>query len=134
MATTNAGTTASETFGTTSPVTGSAPSAATDGQPIQDLDGVSVIVSAGAVNLSGAGTLQAYLYDASVAVWARAEFLDLTVTATGIAAQAFEGLDIVVARKGRVKWVPSGVTFASGSGGVTVWQLGYIKGLKGQYT
>jgi len=122
-----------ETFGTTSPVTGSAPTLATDGQPLKDLNGLAVSVSAGAVNLSGAGSLQGYLYDPAVGVWARASFLDLSVTASGIAAQVFEPFDVIAPRNARVKWIPSGVTFASGSAGVTVYQLGFCTGARGNY-
>lgn len=134
MATTNSGTTASETFGTSSPVSGSAPTASTDGQPLGDLDAVTVVVDAGlGVTLSGAGTLQAYMYDGSVGVWARALDYDLSVTAT-TRAQSFVAFDIPGGRNTRFKWVPNAVTFGGGgSGGVAVYQLGHSKLFKGRY-
>lgn len=134
MATTNSGTYAYETFGTSSPVTGSAPTLATDGQPLADLDAVSVQVSvASGVTLSGAGTLQCYVYDPSVALWARAPAFDLSVSTGSVRTLAFQAFEVVGPRNGRIKWVPSGVTFSSGSAGVTVHQLGFIKSMKGTY-
>lgn len=133
MATTNSGTTASELFGTTSPVSGSTPSGSTDGQPLGDLDGVSVqVVSATGTTLSGAGTLQCYVYDAVVALWARASDFDLTVTVT-TRTQAFQAFQVAAPRNARIKWVPSGVTFSAGSAGVTVYQLGYNAAFRGRY-
>lgn len=137
MSTTNSGTTASETFGTTSPVTGSAPTSATDGQPLADLDAITVIVSAADTRtLSGAGTLKAYILDTSVTtsttVWARASAFDLSVTAT-TQAQCFPAFQVIAPRKARIKWVPDSVTFSAGSAGVTVYQLGYNSKFKGMY-
>lgn len=133
MATTNTNTTASELFGTTSPVTGSAPTLATDGQPLADLDAVSVQISAATgVTLSGAGSLQCYVYDPSVALWARMPTFDLSVTGT-TRTQAFQALEVIAPRNARIKWVPSAVTFSAGSAGVTVYQLGFSNGFKGKY-
>lgn len=133
MATTNTNTTASETFGTTSPASGSAPTLATDGQPLADLDAVSVQVSvASGVTLSGAGTLQCYVYDPSVALWARMPAFDLSVTGT-TRTQAFQAFEVIGPRNARIKWVPSAVTFSAGSAGVTVYQLGFSNGFKGKY-
>lgn len=125
MATTSVNTsTAFETFGTTSPVTGADPTLATDGQALADLQAITVeVASANGTTLSGAGTLQGWVYDSAVGVWARAPYLDLTVTATK-QAQSFNPFLISTPRNARVKWVPSGVTFSAGSAGVTVWQLG----------
>jgi hypothetical protein len=136
MAGITTGTTYFESFGTTSPVTGSAPTAndATDGMVLKDLNGITVAIKTnGAVNLSGAGTLQGYTFDSVVGVWTRAKHLDLTVDATSITAQSFEPFEVLSARNARVKWVPSGVTFASGSGGVTVYVLGFNEDLRGRY-
>lgn len=134
MATTNTGTTASETFGTTSPVSGAAPTLATDGQPLADLDGLTVqVAAASGVTLSGAGTLQCYVYDPSVALWARAPEFDLSVSTSGVRTLGFRGFEVVAARNGRVKWVPNAVTFSAGSAGVTVYQLGFNKDFRGRY-
>lgn len=63
----NHGTTYVETYGTTSPVTGSAPTAADDGQPLPGLSAITLVVSAPAGNtLGGAGNMVAYLYDPAV--------------------------------------------------------------------
>jgi hypothetical protein len=134
VATTTQGTSAYELFGTTSPVTGSAPTLSTDGQPIQDLIAMTVVVDAGlGVTLSGTGTLQCYIYDAYVGAWARAKFGDLTVDDTS-RAQVFNAFTVLTPRNARIKWVPNAVTFAGGgSGGVTVRQLGYSRSARGQY-
>ncbi len=56
-----------ELWGTSSPVTGSAPTSATDGQPLDGLGAITVTVSSDlGTTLSGAGTLAAYLYDTGV--------------------------------------------------------------------
>jgi hypothetical protein len=134
VASTNAGVTSSETHGTTSPVSGSAPTDATDGQPIQNLGAITVVVdSAITRTLSGAGTLDCYLYDPSVALWARFPAGDFNVTAT-TRMQAFEPVDVVGPRKGaRIKWIPTGVTFSAGSAGVTVWQLGGLSTVQSRF-
>lgn len=67
MAGNNYGTTFVETFGTTSPVSGSAPTTAEDGQPLSGLGAITVVASSAAgTTLSGAGTLVAYMYDPAV--------------------------------------------------------------------
>ncbi len=51
-----------ETYGTTSPITGAAPTSATDGQPMAGLAGIELEVeSLAGVTLSGAGTLNCYI-------------------------------------------------------------------------
>lgn len=134
MATTNSGTTASELFGTSSPVSGSVPSAATDGQPLADLDAITVVVdTANTVTLSGAGTLQGYIYDGSTALWTRCPALDLAVSTASVRSLAFEPFEVIGGRNARVKWVPNAVTFSAGTAGVTVYQLGHSKKLQGRY-
>jgi hypothetical protein len=133
LATTNAGTSAYEVFGTSSPVTGAAPTDATDGQPLKDLDGITVqIAAASPRTLSGAGSLDCYVYDAYVALWARMPAFDFSVTGT-TRTMAFPAYEVVAPRGARIKWVPTGVTFSAGSAGVTVFQLGFSKLSKGQY-
>lgn len=134
MAFTNNGTTGYETFGTTSAVTGSAPSGATDGQPLEDLDAITVVVdTATGVTLSGAGSLLCYVYDGSTALWSRLPQADFSVGTSGVRSLAFAAADVTAPRNARIKWVPSGVTFSAGSAGVTVYQLGYSKSLRGLY-
>lgn len=198
----NRGSTYQELFGTTSPVTGSAPTDVTDGQPMDGLSAITPIVSTAvsSVNLSGAGTLQAYILDAAACVapcsgtaassdattitlnesaltdgfvvgmsvrggqsqatgiitsiggsgnkvitcsagvtgtvianerifgtdlgrWMRFPDADYTVAGT-TPDQVFLAFSLLTPRKGRIKWVPNGVTFASGSAGITVTQAG----------
>lgn len=135
MATTNSGTTASETFGTTSAVTGSAPTLATDGQPLQDLDGITVVLAAATgVTLSGAGTLDCYVYDTATALWSRCPSADFTcVGVPAVRSVAFAAVTVVAPRNARIKWVPTGVTFSAGSAGVTVYQLGHSRLARGTY-
>ena len=121
MASTNVGTYSYEVHASG---TGSAPSGATDGQPVGDLIAVTVVAAADSgQTLSGAGTLQAYIYDASTGLWSRMPGADLSVTSSAVRSMAFQALDVLGGRAGRVKWVPTGVTISSG--GVTVHQLGH---------
>lgn len=116
-----------ETYGTTSPATGSAPTTdATDGQPLNGLYAVTPVVSAeSGVALSGGGSLLAYLYDTYLLRWVRAPMADIADLSSLSTRDGALGAFVVgTPRNGRIKWVPSGVTFASGSGGVTVTQLG----------
>jgi hypothetical protein len=201
MAGTNYGAVYQETFGTTSPVSGSAPSGATDGQPMDGLFAVRLVVSSGSgTTLSGAGTLQAYIFeqnlvpvareqaassDATTFVctasaltagfvvgmtvtgsssgatgvitsiggtgnktitcsggvtgsvtagellvgvdpgrWVRCPALDSATVASGARDETFVEIVLSVPRKGRIKWVPNGVTFSAGSAGITITQLG----------
>lgn len=124
MATANLGMKATETFGTSSPVTGTAPTAVdgTDGQPVQDVAAITVTVSAPAGQLlSGAGTLACYVLFASVGRWSRFPYGDFAVSTSGVRDLTFEPANMIGRFKGAfVKWVPTGVTFNGGSGlGVT---------------
>jgi hypothetical protein len=193
----NYGSVYQETFGTTSPVSGSAPTDPTDGQPMDGLTAVQPVVSsASGTTLSGAGTLQAYTLDPALTPNAREAAASNTgttfvtsgsavtagfvvgmtvtgkqsgatgvvtgvsgttitcsggVTGTVVAGELLLGVDpgrwtrfpdadytvvnttrdqpflpfsLLTPRKGRIKWVPNGVTFSAGSAGITVTQLG----------
>jgi hypothetical protein len=138
MATLNSGQTATETFGTTSPVTGAAPTAVdgTDGQPVQDFCAITVVAQvASGQTLSGAGTLQCYVFDPVVALWARRVEADLAVNVTiATTRQQCWNVEIKAPRGQYYKWVPNAVTFAGGgSAGVTVYQLGYTPQSAGKY-
>jgi hypothetical protein len=135
MASSYRGVDAFETFGTTSPASGSAPSEATDGQPVGDnaLDAILVVAEAPASEtLSGAGTLTCYIYDSHVAAWIRYAAGDISLV--GIPATqrrvAFP-VGEVPFKRGRIKWVPTSVTFSGGSSGVKIYQLGYSRILRG---
>lgn len=203
MAGKNYGSVYIELFGTSSPVSGSAPTDLTDGQPIDGLTAITPVVSsASGTTLSGAGTLQCYLLDPGLTPQIKASGASSTSTtivlnesgltagfevgmtvqgtqsaATGVITSiggsgnktltcsggvtgtvvaneiivsipqgrwvrfpsgdsgtvpsggrdaAFAALALLAPRKGRIKWVPNGVTFSAGSAGVTVTQLGQI--------
>ncbi len=137
MATLNSGQTATETFGTTSAVTGAAPTAVdgSDGQPVADFTGVAVVAeSPSGGTLSGAGTLECYFLDPEVGAWARMKTLDLAVNVT-IATSRRQSwtVELTAPRGSYIKWVPTGVTFSSGSTGVKVYQLGFTERSRGKY-
>ena len=125
MAGTETGSVYTETYGTTSPVSGSAPTVVTDGQALDGLYAITVVLSVGSgVTLSGAGSLLCYCYDASVGRWFRVPQFDITVGTSGVRDLGFQAFETATPRKGRVKWVPTSVTFSAGSAGVVVTQLG----------
>jgi len=90
--------------------TGSAPTLATDGFPLGQLqanNGLAVVYESTGTAFT-ACSLQAYVYLPESAVsthWIRVPALDLSVQA--LVAQAFQGLSVVSPRN-RVAWVPSG--------------------------
>lgn len=116
----------SSQWGTSSPITGSAPTDAADGQPLNGLAAITLVISAASgKTLSGAGTMQAYLYDNTLARWVRLPSADFTVDSTGVQDEAFAPVTVETPRpNGRILWVPVGVTFNSGAGGVVSTQLG----------
>jgi len=138
MATTNSGQTATETFGTTSPVTGSLPTAVdgSDGQPVQDFCSMTVVLQApSGQTLSGAGTVELHVLDPVVSAWAHRKEVSLSVNvAVGTVRQQAWVVEIKAPRGQYWKWVPVGVTFSGGgSAGVTVYQLGYTNRSQGKY-
>lgn len=124
--------TTGSTFSLSQNLTGSAPTLATEGQALEDLKSVSVVVETATPatqTLSGAGSLLCYVYDGATGgpgAWSRHPAGDFTVTLSGVARQSFEPVEVLVNRKGRVLWVPSGVTVSAGAT-VTVYQLGQAK-------
>lgn len=123
MAVTNTGPVMSESM----LLTASAPSGATDGQPLKDLKAITVVVEAESTRtLSGAGTLLCYILDPSVHAteWTPLPAMNLTVSGSGNRRMSFPAVDVVGPRNGRVKWVASGVTVSAGTT-VTVYQLGH---------
>lgn len=137
MATTNSGQTATETFGTTSPVSGSAPTAidGSDGQPVADFSAITVVAECPASQtLSGAGTLECYVFDPDVGGWARRKEADLSVNvATTTTRRQTWTVELDAPRNAYVKWVPAAVTFSGGSTGVKVFQLGFAERSRGKY-
>jgi hypothetical protein len=122
MATANRGMTATETFGTTSPVTGTAPTAVdgTDGMPVQDCDSVCLTVSAPpGQTFSGAGTFDCYVLYPALNRWSRFQAGDFGAPLSGVRDFTYEPVDLLARFKGAyLKWVPTGVTFNGGSTGV----------------
>jgi hypothetical protein len=107
---------------TTAGVTCDAPTLATQGLSLDNMQGYSVTACAAAAQtLSGAGTLTAYVYDDTVGVWSRIPELDLTVSGTPGRCLTFLAV-WVAAPRGRVAYAPSGVTASSVS--VTVYVIG----------
>lgn len=137
-----------ETFGTTSPVTGSAPTVEADGLPCYDCTTVTVIVSAPAgQTLSGAGSLQAYEWSPAFAVkggvngrWVRVPSMDFTLATSGV--RDLEAGVVVIAPfaqqndsampRTQIQYVPSGVTFSGGSSGAVVTLVGSKGVLEGR--
>ena len=124
-----------EVQGTTSPVTRAPPTIAVVGTdaglglanpqlPANQTGtaGVVVTVCAAATRtLSGAGTIEFYVYDPALPEWSYVKDLSLSVTAT-TRCQTFPGIWINVA-KGRLFAAATGVTFSTGSAGVTVFMV-----------
>ena len=120
------------TFSLAQALTGTAPTTATEGQALKDLDAITVVLlAASGQTLSGGGTLNCYVYDADVGVWVRYPGADLTVTASSVRGQAFTPVEIVGARNARVLWVTSSVTVSAGT--VTTYQLGFSERVKDFY-
>lgn len=85
------------------------------GAILSDAKGYYVCVEADSgQTLSGAGSLLAYLWNPLTGVWARTPDLDFTVTASATRGMGFLGAEVVSGR-GRIAYVPSGVTVSSGS-------------------
>lgn len=118
----NAQNVGTETFGTTSPVTGAAPTVAADGVPITGDASFTVFVTAPAAQtLSGAGSMLAYLWDPVQLLWARAPDADKAITVSGTQSTSFIAVctpfrNLSTNLPQRIKYVPSGVTFTGGSG------------------
>lgn len=114
-------------------LTAAAPTLSTDGQSLEDLAAIVVVVETAtpaSQTLSGAGSLLCYVYDSflngGAGAWARLPAGDLSVSTASVARLAFEAMDVVAPRGSRILWVPSGVTVSAGTT-VTVYQLGYSK-------
>jgi hypothetical protein len=123
-----------EVQGTSSPVTRTAPTVGADGAlagvtlafPAQGSQGAQrglnvTICSATGTTLSGAGQIKFFSYDPSTPEWAEVPDLAVSVTSTA-RCQTFLGLNVVAAR-GRLMAVASGVTFSAGSAGLTVYMM-----------
>lgn len=128
----NSETTNGSTYRLEADLTGVAPTGATEGQSLQGLSAVTVVVTTSnpaTQTLSGAGTLQCYLYDGATggpAAWSRCPSLDLSVSTGSIARLAFPAVSVTGPRNSRVIWVPSGVTVSAGTR-CYVYQLGHTQ-------
>ena len=85
------------------------------GAILSDAQGYFVSVEADSgQTLSGAGSLLCYLWNPLSGVWDRTPDLDLSVTSSAVRGMGFIGGQVVSGR-GRIAYVPSGVTVSSGS-------------------
>lgn len=108
-------------------LTDAGPSTSTDGLPLISTNGapvrgfmVAVCASSGQM-LSGAGTLQAWVYIPGADLWMRNKSLDLTVDLSGKRCQAFPDMRPGILRNRRVYYAATGVTVSSGT--VRLWLL-----------
>ncbi len=127
--------TSGSSFSLSQNLTGTAPSASTEGQSIQDFDAVTLVVETAtpaSQTLSGSGSLRCYIYDTFIAGWSRLPANDVTITVSGVNRQAFSPFAVIGPRASRVLWVPYGVTVSAGTT-VTVYQLGFETGGRGVY-
>lgn len=101
--------------------------AATDGASLKNAGAWDVVIEADSgQTLSGAGTVQAWIYDDTVAGWCRAPEFDVTVPAGvasirryyPLAGSPGKGIPVITQR-GRIGYTVSGVTISSG--GVTIY-------------
>lgn len=99
----------------------SAPTLATEGLNLADLNGFSVHVSAdsGQTFTAVTGGLAAYIWDELINAWARAPELDLTIQAGAVGTRrcSFTGFTVSSPR-GRLAYIPA--SLAVSSGGVTI--------------
>ena len=117
--------TAAATHGTTSPVTGTAPSGTPSNTTQLRLLGarkfrVTACAPSGQT-LSAGGSLQNYDYVTAISLWARFPGSDLPLTncSTTQRCCAFDVMN-EVGGQGYTVWIPSAVTFNGGSTGITV--------------
>ena len=109
-----------ELQGTASPVTKAAPTLVTEGMSLDMVDGFRVMISsAAATTLSGAGTLNAYLWDNDIDEWVRNPDLDISVSTSGVRRFVYADQEVKVP-SGRVYYAATGITFSGGTAGVTV--------------
>lgn len=83
------------------------------GAILSDVGGLVVLAEAPAAATVAAGNLRCYLLNDLTNVWSRAPDLDTALSATASRGQGFPGLQVVASR-GRIAFLPDGVTAASG--------------------
>ena len=102
-------------------VTCDAPTLATQGISLDNVQGFSVTACAATgQTLSGAGVLTAYVYDDAVGLWSRLPDLDLTNSTATVRCVTWAGI-WAAAPRGRVAYVPTALTASSNS--VTVYMI-----------
>lgn len=101
----------------------SAPSAATDGMPLQSVAGFRVVLEADAgQTLSGAGTLTCFTWEDAINGWSRLSDADITVPAAIASNRRYGAVSFQVqAPRGRVAFIANGVTVSAG--GCTVYMI-----------
>jgi len=95
--------------------------AATDGIPVSSARGFFIAASADSGQTLQNGTLQAWLYNSTIAGWVRVFDLDLSLSGSTTLLQGWAAL-AVVGQGGRLAYLPNSVTISSGS--LTVWIVG----------
>lgn len=95
----------------------SAPSADTDGMPLDGLDAFTVVVEANSTKTLSGGSIVFYMYDDLTAAWFRCTELDWTIAPTSVRRSAVNYTVAGTRRGTRVCPVTSSVTV---SGGTTV--------------
>ncbi len=123
--------------------TGSAPTAATEGQPVKDLDAILVVLEVANVashTLAATGALRCYGYayrgDVSAPNgWYRIPDSDLVVptAAAGLVRISFNVIEIPAPIGARLFWMADGLTQGGGGTQVKTYQLGYSKAVRSQY-
>lgn len=89
---------------------------ATDGVAVKDLDAFTVVVQADSgQTLSGAGTIDMYMYDDYLALWVRVPELDTTIATSGVRQVAYNF--VISGSKSLTRILPkcTGVTVSSGT-------------------
>lgn len=94
--------------------TETAPSGVTAGADMSGTSGFALVIEAVSGQTVSGGTLLAYTYNDLSGTWVRNRGLDQPVPAFAEIGHGFEGFSVTSAR-GRVAYVPSGVTISSGS-------------------
>ena len=121
---------ATETHGTTSPVTGTSPVSATPDTAkhlkLTTARAITVTVCApSGQTLSGAGTLDNYDYISSIALWAYSPTTQLSLSScSGLRCCTWE-LEVLFGGGKLTTWIPTGVTFSGGSSGLVVTMEAY---------
>lgn len=96
-------------------LTRAAPTASTDGVPLDGLSSLTVVVEANSAQTLTGGALAAYLWDDAVAGWTRCAELDWTVTPTAVRRASVNFTLPGVRRGARILFATVAVTVSGGT-------------------